>query len=113
MATTATMPRHDLLINGEFVKPAAGEYVDVYNPATGEVIASVAAAGIHDADVAVRAAREALQGKWATMTPARRARVINKMATLALKPGRYALGALKREDSDSDDDEPAGEEPAT
>lgn len=39
--------------------------------------------------------------------------VINKMATLALKPGRYALGALKREDSDSDDDEPAGEEPAT
>ncbi|MBV8163585.1 MAG: aldehyde dehydrogenase family protein [Candidatus Eremiobacteraeota bacterium] len=82
MATTATMPTHDLLINGEFVKPAAGEYVDVHNPATGEVIASVAAAGIHDADVAVRAAREALQGKWATMTPARRARVINKMATL-------------------------------
>jgi hypothetical protein len=38
--------------------------------------------------------------------------VINKMATLALKPGRYALGALKRDDSDSDDDEP-GDEPAT
>jgi len=31
--------------------------------------------------------------------------VINKVATLALKPGRYALGALKRDD-DSDDDEP-------
>ena len=38
--------------------------------------------------------------------------VINKMATLALKPGRYALGALKRDDADSDDDEP-GDEPAT
>ena len=37
--------------------------------------------------------------------------VINKMTTLALKPGRYALGALKR-DSDSDDHEP-GDEPAT
>jgi hypothetical protein len=39
--------------------------------------------------------------------------VINKVATLALKPGRYALGALKREDSDDDqpdaepDDEPS------
>jgi hypothetical protein len=34
--------------------------------------------------------------------------VINKVATLALKPGRYALGALKRDDADdgSDDDEP-------
>ena len=38
--------------------------------------------------------------------------VINKMATLALKPGRYALGALKRDDSDSDDHE-HGDEPAT
>jgi putative superfamily III holin-X len=38
--------------------------------------------------------------------------VINKMATLALKPGRYALGALKRDDSDSDDGEPADDEPA-
>ena len=38
--------------------------------------------------------------------------MINKMATLALKPGRYALGALKRDDADSDDDDP-GDEPAT
>ena len=82
MATVTTKSAHDLLINGEHVKPLSGEYTDVYNPATGEIIASVAAAGIHDADAAVQAARAALQGKWATMTPARRARVLNKMAAL-------------------------------
>ncbi len=82
MASVTTKSAHDLLINGEHVKPLSGEYTDVYNPATGEIIASVAAAGIHDADAAVQAARAAMQGKWATMTPARRARVLNKMAAL-------------------------------
>ena len=82
MATVSTAPAHDLLVNGEFVKPAGGEYTQVLNPATGEVIASVAAAGIHDADLAVSAARQALTGKWATMAPARRARVLNKIAAL-------------------------------
>ncbi len=82
MTTATAKTKHELLINGEHVAPASGEYMDVLNPATGEVIASVAAAGIHDADLAVDAARKALSGKWATMTPARRARVLNKMASL-------------------------------
>lgn len=82
MATATTKQTYDLFINGEFVKPASGEYIDVLNPATSEVIASVAAAGIHDADLAVDAARQALQGKWAALSPARRARTINKIASL-------------------------------
>jgi len=82
MTTATAKTKHDLLINGEHIAPASGEYTDVLNPATGEVIASVAAAGIHDADLAVDAARKALSGKWATMAPARRARVLNKMASL-------------------------------
>jgi acyl-CoA reductase-like NAD-dependent aldehyde dehydrogenase len=82
MTAVTTKSKHDLFVNGEHVKPASGEYSDVLNPATGEVIASVAAAGIHDADLAVDAARQALGGKWATMTPARRARVLQKIAAL-------------------------------
>ncbi len=82
MTTATAKQTYELFINGEPTKPASGEYTDVLNPATNEVIASVAAAGIHDADLAVEAARQALQGKWATLTPARRARVLQKMASL-------------------------------
>jgi acyl-CoA reductase-like NAD-dependent aldehyde dehydrogenase len=82
MTTATAKQTYELFINGEFVKPASGEYADVLNPATNEVLASVAAAGIHDADLAVAAAREALSGKWASLSPARRARVINKIAAL-------------------------------
>ncbi len=82
MTTTTVKQTYELFINGEPTKPASGEYMDVLNPATNEVIASVAAAGIHDADLAVNAARQALQGKWATLTPARRARILQKMASL-------------------------------
>ena len=82
MTTATAKTAHDLFINGESVKPASGEYTDVLNPATNEAIASVAAAGIHDADLAVEAARKALESKWATMAPARRARVLIKIAAL-------------------------------
>jgi acyl-CoA reductase-like NAD-dependent aldehyde dehydrogenase len=82
MATATAHQTYQLFINGEFVKPASGEHMDVLNPATNEVIASVASAGIHDADLAVDAARQALSGKWPTLAPARRARVINKIAAL-------------------------------
>jgi acyl-CoA reductase-like NAD-dependent aldehyde dehydrogenase len=72
----------ELFINGEFVKPQSGNYVDVVNPATNEPFAKVAAANIHDADAAVASARAAFEGKWATMPPARRARVLFKIANL-------------------------------
>lgn len=82
MATAMVNRTYDLFVNGEFVKPQSGEYTNVYNPANNEVIAAVAAAGIHDADLAVQAARQALTGKWAALTPARRARVLIKIASL-------------------------------
>ncbi len=82
MTTATAKQTYELFINGEQTKPASGEYIDVVNPATNEVMASVAAAGIHDADLAVDAARQALHGKWATLTPARRARVLQKIASL-------------------------------
>ncbi len=82
MATAIAGHTFELFINNQFVKPASEEYTDILNPATNEVIAKVAAAGIHDADLAVDAARQALGGKWAGLTPARRARILNKIASL-------------------------------
>jgi acyl-CoA reductase-like NAD-dependent aldehyde dehydrogenase len=82
MAVALDRKSYDLFINGEFVKPQSGNYVDVVNPATNETLATVAAAGIHDADAAVAAARTAFEGKWSTMPPAKRARILFKIANL-------------------------------
>jgi acyl-CoA reductase-like NAD-dependent aldehyde dehydrogenase len=82
MATALERKHYDLLINGESVPAQSGETFACLNPATNETIADVASAGIHDADAAVAAARKALDGKWATMPPARRARVLFKIANL-------------------------------
>ncbi len=46
-------------INGEWVKPNATEYLDVINPATGQMIARTPLCGKADVEAAARAAREA------------------------------------------------------
>ena len=53
-----------LLINGEWVDAQDGETFDVENPATGEVIATLASAGEADAKAALDAAC-AVQEEWA------------------------------------------------
>src|SRR5262249_51526059 len=76
-----------LFINNEFVDPVDGGggsgTFDTYNPATGEVIARVAAASAKDVDRAVTAARSALdKGPWAKMDAAERGRLLFKLADL-------------------------------
>jgi aldehyde dehydrogenase (NAD+) len=72
-----------LFINNEWVDPADGGTFDTYNPATGEVLAKVAAASDKDVDKAVKAARKALEsGPWATMDAAERGRLLYKLADL-------------------------------
>ncbi len=46
-------------INGEWVKPHTGEYLDVINPATGEIIAKTPRGSRADVDAAAQAASEA------------------------------------------------------
>ncbi|MDJ0929472.1 MAG: aldehyde dehydrogenase family protein [Gammaproteobacteria bacterium] len=71
---------HLLLINGERVPAASGERIEVQDPATEEIIATVAGAGADDVDRAVTAARAALKGEWSTMTSYERARCILNFA---------------------------------
>jgi len=47
-------------INGEWVKPNVKDYVDVINPATGQVIAKTPLSSKSDVDAAAKAASEAL-----------------------------------------------------
>lgn len=72
-----------LYINGEFVESVSGKTFETFNPATGDVLATVAEAGPEDIDLAVRAARKAFdEGKWSKMSAAKRSRLMYKLADL-------------------------------
>jgi acyl-CoA reductase-like NAD-dependent aldehyde dehydrogenase len=68
--------RTQLFIGGEWSDAAQKGTADVLNPATEEVIASVAAADRADVDHAVAAARAALDGPWGAMSARERGRLI-------------------------------------
>lgn len=75
--------REQMFIDGRWQAAADGETFPVFNPATGEVIAQVAAGGEREVDAAVRAARAALTAPaWAGLTPYARERVLMKLADL-------------------------------
>src|SRR5215510_8790100 len=72
-----------LFINNEWVEPLDGTCFDTLNPATGEVIASVAQGGTADIDRAVKAARHALESApYSTMDAADRGRLLLRLADL-------------------------------
>ena len=63
-----------LFINGEWVGCSSTDTLAVINPANGEQIASVPAAGQPEVDAAVAAARQAFdRGEWRTMGATARA----------------------------------------
>ena len=71
-----------LLIDGELRDAASGATFATHNPATGGLLAEVARAGREDVDAAVAAARSAFEGAWAKTSPAKRARMLNRLAQL-------------------------------
>jgi phenylacetaldehyde dehydrogenase len=72
-----------MLINGKWVEAASGKTFPTYNPATGDVLAQIAAGDREDIDRAVRAARTAFEnGPWRRLSPSERGRLIWKVADL-------------------------------
>jgi len=67
----------DLYINGTFVAASGNERFEVINPATEQVLASVASAELADADAALDAAESAM-AEWAARTPRERSEVLRK-----------------------------------
>ena len=88
LAKPATLQtRH--LINNQWVDAVEGGHFETLNPATGEVVAKVAAGTAADVDKAVKAARRALEsGPWSTMDAADRGRLLFKLADLIEETGR-------------------------
>jgi phenylacetaldehyde dehydrogenase len=79
---------HPMLIGGDWVNAASGKTFEVYDPANGEVIASVARGDSEDIDRAVKTARAAFEtGPWSTMTASARGRAIHKLGDLILEHG--------------------------
>ena len=75
-------PRHELFINGKFVKPHSGKYFPSINPATEEKLTEIAAADEADVDKAVKAARRAYEKVWSKMPGRERGKYLYRIARI-------------------------------
>ena len=72
-----------MLVGAEWRDAVSGQRLDVRDPATGEVVTSVPAAGAADVDLAVKAARHAFESReWGAARPVDRERWLLKLADL-------------------------------
>src|SRR5271170_3592486 len=72
-----------LLIGGKWVPAKSGKTLETINPSNEEVLALAAEGDKADVDEAVKAARKAFdEGKWPSMGPHQRARLMFKIAEL-------------------------------
>jgi aldehyde dehydrogenase (NAD+) len=78
--TTTAVEHKKLLINNEWRDASGGKTMEVVNPATEEVCATVASATKDDVDAAVQAARAALNGPWGKMSARERGRIVSRLA---------------------------------
>ncbi|WP_292377864.1 aldehyde dehydrogenase family protein, partial [Mesorhizobium sp.] len=78
--------RQDLFINGAFVAPKNGQYIDSYDPTTGKPWYQFAEARAEDVGAAVAAARAAFADPaWRRMTQTDRGRLVRRLAELVLE----------------------------
>ncbi|EAL62128.1 aldehyde dehydrogenase [Dictyostelium discoideum AX4] len=77
------LPNTKLFINNEWVESVSGKKLKTFNPTNGKLICEVSEGGKEDVDVAVKAARNALDnGPWGKMTAEDRGKLILKLADL-------------------------------
>lgn len=74
-------PQH-LLIDGRRVPSSSGRTFNSLNPATGQIIATIAEGGEVDVELAVVAARRAFEGPWRTMRASERGQILLRWADL-------------------------------
>tara|TARA_B100000959_G_scaffold271036_1_gene318717 strand:+ start:316 stop:1800 length:1485 start_codon:yes stop_codon:yes gene_type:complete len=75
-------------INGKYVNSIDGETFETINPATGEVLCTVAKCNSKDVDLAVKSSRKSFEsGTWSRSTPEHRKEVLLKFAKLLSKDG--------------------------
>ena len=86
-------------IDGSFRPALSGKTFDTTNPATGELLAKVAACSSADVDLAVQKARDAFEdGRWSRLHPGERKAVLIKLAKL-IKRNARELAVMESLDS--------------
>lgn len=86
-------------IGGAFHPALSGQTLPTINPATGAVLAEIAACGAEDVDLAVQSAREAFEdGRWSRLHPRERKETLLRLAEL-MERDRRALAVLECLDS--------------
>lgn len=91
--------RLKLFIDGEYVAPRSGRYVDSFDPASGEVWYQFAEASGEDVDAAVQAARRAfVNPAWRRMTQTERGKLVRRLAEL-IAENAEALALLECRDN--------------
>src|SRR5205807_3108779 len=68
-------------INGQFIEPTSGKYLDNIEPATGKVYSQVADSGKEDVDLAVAAAERAF-AEWSNTPAQKRSQILLRIADL-------------------------------
>src|SRR5213595_571483 len=78
---TKTPEKIQNFIDGQFVEPLGGRYLDNVEPATGKAYSEVADSDAHDVDLAVAAAEKAFRD-WSKEAAAERSRFLLRVAEL-------------------------------
>ncbi|WP_343080902.1 aldehyde dehydrogenase [Ostreiculturibacter nitratireducens] len=92
-------PPTQAFVDGSFRPAKSGKTFDTINPATGEVLAKVAACGAEDVDFAVEKARDAFEdGRWSRLHPGERKAVLIRLAKL-IKRNARELAVMESLDS--------------
>ncbi|MBL8561186.1 MAG: aldehyde dehydrogenase [Gemmobacter sp.] len=98
IAASLTLPTQ-AFIDGSFRPAISGKTFTTTNPATGEVLAKIAACGPEDVDFAVAKARDAFEdGRWSRLHPKERKEVLIKLSKL-IKRNARELAVMESLDS--------------
>jgi len=83
-------------INGQFTAPIEGNYLDNYNPATGEAYSQIPNSTTEDVEKAYEAAAAAFP-KWSNTTLEERSKILSKIADLILKKLDFLAAAESKD----------------
>jgi len=86
------------LIDGQWLDSLDGQRIEVLDPCTARPFATLARGGAQEVDLAVAAARRALQGPWGRLTATERGRILQRLAQLIVARGDE-LAALEARDT--------------
>ncbi|MEN9560509.1 MAG: hypothetical protein RLZZ502_1720 [Pseudomonadota bacterium] len=78
------MKHYQHFINGQQTSPSNGEQIEVVDPSSGEVFASIARGNASDVQIAIVAAQNAFEGSWRKFTAAERGRLLQALGRAIL-----------------------------